>query len=161
VIYAKYGWMFALLAALSSAPLAAASSLFWDASGSNAVNIQSGNGFWDTTTNANWSNGSSDSTWINGSGAAFPLGNSSGGTITIDDGSGTVVADAIAFEGPNYTIAAIPGDTLTLQCAGPVEISTAPTVTGTINAPIAGTSGIDVEENLTLSGYITVTRTFI
>src|SRR5438105_467776 len=70
--------------------------LTWDASGANPLAPTDGGGNWNTTTNANWSNGAADSTWISGSAAAIGNGGA-GGVITIDDISGTVSAAGINF----------------------------------------------------------------
>jgi fibronectin-binding autotransporter adhesin len=127
--------------------------LVWDASGNNPGNPQPGDGNWDTTTSANWSNGSTDRVWANGSQAFFGTNSLSpapplGTTITIDDKGGTVTALEIYFYVSNYTIAAISGDCLTMVGAAVINGP------GTISAPIVGTGGIykDASGNLTLTG---------
>src|SRR5262245_21220420 len=95
---------------------AGAQTLTWDASGANPGAPTDGGGNWNTTTNANWSDGVSDFTWVNGGIAAIGNGGTAG-TITINDGSGTVTANGINFNAVgsgNYTVAASGPATLTL-----------------------------------------------
>jgi hypothetical protein len=133
---------------------AAGVALNWDASGNSPKNPQAGGGLWDTTTNANWSNGSTDTTWANEDYAIFNGSPSVGATVTIDDSSGTVNVVEVIFNGAeNYTIAAIPGDSLTLVDAAGIE------GTGTISAPITGTRGLRTGSGgtQTLTGHSTYT----
>src|SRR4051794_11576278 len=80
-------------AAMTVAPIVAAvcthsaiaQQLIWDASGISPAGPTDGGGNWNTTTNANWSNGAADSTWVNGDIAVIGSNNGAAGTITIDD----------------------------------------------------------------------------
>jgi fibronectin-binding autotransporter adhesin len=137
--------------------------LYWDASGANPAlfNVRRGSGNWDTTTSANWSNGTVDSVWTNGDFVDLSQGTSPvppNSVITIDDPSGSVNAAQIIFisaSNPSlYTIAAIPGDTLSTGM-GNINIQH----TGTISAPITGTGGIGTNGGgtLTLTGHSTYT----
>ena len=58
--------------------------LTWDGSSTNPPAPNDGSGNWNTSTNANWSDGVSDFTWVNGDVAAIGNGGTAG-TITIDD----------------------------------------------------------------------------
>jgi autotransporter-associated beta strand protein len=126
----------------------------WDAGGSAPAAPTDGSGNWNTTTDANWTDGTFDAAWVTGNTATIGANNGPAGTITINDGSGTVSAAGINFNAAgsgNYVVAATGGDTLTL---------TAPTITVAagaspiISAPIVGTSGLTVAGTgtLTLSG---------
>src|SRR3954470_1739695 len=82
-----------MLAVALKAGTASAQTLIWDASGA-AGNptppATDGAGFWNTTTNANWFDGTNpDALWVNGGIASIGSGGA-GDVITINDGSGTV-----------------------------------------------------------------------
>lgn len=114
-------------------------------------------GNWDTTTQ-NWSDGSNTSGWVNGDTAVFSANstddNSQG--ITIDDPSGTVDVAGINlnvdnFSGfdPNPAVSILANGNETLTLTNPDVFATntgAPSnahLSLNINAPIAGTVGID------------------
>ena len=136
--------------------------LTWDANPTNPVAPKDGSGNWNTTMDANWSNGVTDSFWVNDETAAVGNGGTAG-TITIDDGSGTVSAAGINFNAVgsgNYTIAAAAGRTLTLAGAGNINLASG--LTPTISAPIAGSAGLSVAGTggtLNLAGNNTFTGT--
>ena len=143
----------AKLLALAVAPAAVAiwanpshaQTLTWDATPTNPAAPNDGSGSWDTSSNANWSNGAADVFWTNGQIASIGD-NGTAGLITIDDSSGSVSAAGINFNpvsSGSYTIAAQGSDSLFLTGG----INVAAGANGpTITAPIAGSSG------LTLSG---------
>jgi len=163
----KYYWP--VIAAIVLWPcISIAQTLTWDASGANPANPTTGSGNWDTTTNANWSNGTTDGTWVNGDAAVFEPTPTPPGSpppidsiVTIDDPSGTVETPSLSFPA-NYTIAAAPGDTLTMvPQAGGAQPSIR-TKGGTITAVIAGSDGFEAAEtggNLILTGHSTYAGT--
>ena len=131
----------------------------WDASGTNPASPTDGSGNWNTTTDANWSDGALNSAWPNGSAAVIGNGGAAG-TITINDASGTVSAAGITFNPTstgNYTIAGAGTSTLTLVGNGAISIASG--VSPTISAPIVGTSGLAIggPGTLNLSGLNTFT----
>jgi autotransporter-associated beta strand protein len=118
------------------------SPLTFDASGANPGAPTDGNGNWDTTTGANWSNGSADSTWANGSTAFFGYGGAAG-TVTIDDPSGAVTVSGITFNntpGSDYTIT---GEAINLSGVTPT-ITVASGQSPTIRSSLSGGSGLTV-----------------
>ena len=152
---AEYCWPLIAVVVLC-ANLTLAQSFTWDASGANPTNPTNGSGNWDTTSSANWSNGTTDGTWVSGSTAVFePKAGAPNAVVTIDDPSGAVNVGLLELAG-NYSIAATPGDTLTMvpQAGGAV-----PGIVGAavISAPIAGTDGVDVSGGLLLTGQNTYT----
>jgi autotransporter-associated beta strand protein len=115
----------------------------WDSSGTTPAAPVDGSGFWDTTTGVNWSNGGSDSAWTNGNVAAIGNGGTAG-TITIDDGSGSVTAAGINFNAVgsgSYVVAGQGSDSLVFTGSGTINTASS-TTSATISAPIAGTSGV-------------------
>ena len=81
--------------------------LTWDSSGSNPLTPADGSGNWNTTTDANWSNGAANSTWVNGNVPSIGSGGVAG-IVTINDISGTVSAGGINFNpvsSGSYTVA--------------------------------------------------------
>ena len=141
-------------ASLCIAKTSHATTLTWDASGSNPGAPTDGSGNWDATAAANWSNGAADSVWDNASTAQFGSNNGAAGTVTIDDVSGTVSVAGINFNpagSGNYTIAASGANTLTLTSP---TVTVAPTASPTISASIAGSAGLTMSGNgtLTLTG---------
>ena len=151
-MYRRQKWALeAAVATLLIAGSARGATLEWDASGNNPISPQPGSGNWDTT-NANWSNGTTDVPWINGSTAVFPF-DSNSDTVTIVDSSGTVDVAEINFEGPNYTVGANAGDSLTMTTPGGAFLHT-----GTVSAPISSTNTFGIScalGTLTLSGHST------
>jgi autotransporter-associated beta strand protein len=140
----------------------------WDASGAatSIGTVTDGAGFWDVTNtlgnpDTNWFGGLFDGTWVNGDVASIGNfvnngGAGPAGTITIDDNSGSVTASGINFNAVasgNYTIAAINGDSLILSGTGAINTASSG-VSATISAPIAGTSGLNLNGggSLTLTG---------
>ncbi|HUB25519.1 MAG TPA: autotransporter-associated beta strand repeat-containing protein [Tepidisphaeraceae bacterium] len=122
---------------------ALAQSLTWDASGNHPTSPNDGSGNWDTSSAANWSNGSADSVWSNGDIAVFGAANGAAGTVLIDDPSGGVIASGITFNAPgsgNYNISANANDSLTLAGAAAISVNYAGSPT--ISATISGTSGL-------------------
>ena len=84
-----------LAAAIWASP-ASGQSLTWDASGTGTPTDGLGN--WDTTSAANWFNGTPpDAVWTNGDVALFGVGSGTAGTVTIDDSSGSVSASGLTF----------------------------------------------------------------
>jgi hypothetical protein len=146
----KHFWKLAL--ALPICPCVAKAQLTWDATGSNPGNPVGGSGNWDTTSSANWSNESTDVPWTNGDEAFLSPGAPAGSVITIDDASGTVNVHGIQFNS-HYTIAAVPGDTLTIASTGLGIFGT-----GTISAAIIGTGNLTKTlGTLLLTGHNTYT----
>jgi hypothetical protein len=151
-------WWKLALAVMASSGVTHGAMLIWDASGMNPKNPQTGGGTWNTTTSANWSNGSKDTPWVNGSYAAIaassPPAPPPGTVITIDDPSGSIWASEIDLYLP-YTIAAIPGDSPAVVGQDLILFS------GTISAPITGTRSIESAGGgtLTLTGHSTYTGT--
>ena len=133
---------------LLSADISRATTLTWDSSGLNPTAPTDGTGNWDTTTAANWSNGTVDAVWTTGNTAVFGSNNGTANTVTIDDASGTVSTAGINFNAAgsgDYTIAASGADTLTLTA--PITVNAG---SPTIRAPIAGTAGLTMAGNGTL-----------
>src|SRR6476659_5538512 len=103
--------LIAAVAVLAAAPLCTtwihAANVTWDANPTNPVTPNDGSGNWNTTTDANWSNGAADLPWVNGDVAMIGSGGAAG-TITINDAGGTVQAAGINFNAVgsgNYTVA--------------------------------------------------------
>jgi autotransporter-associated beta strand protein len=93
------------------------------------------NGTWDTTS-LNWTGTSGSTTWpAVSSGTDTAIFGSSGGTVTL---SGTITADALAFNANGYTITG--GSSLRLD-GGTPTLTTSSGVIATINSAISGTSG--------------------
>ena len=166
----------AKLLALAAAPAAVAlwaspsygQTVTWDASGAatSGGSVTDGGGFWDVTNilgnpDTNWFGGVIDGTWNNGDVAvlgnfANNAGAGAAGTVTIDDDSGSVTASGINFNAVgsgSYTIAAIGGDSLVLSSTGTIN-TTSSAVSATISAPMAGTTGVNLNGggSLTLTG---------
>jgi autotransporter-associated beta strand protein len=123
---------------------AAAQTLTWDANPTNPTAPNDGSGNWNTTTDANWSDGTNDFMWVTGDTASIGNGGTAG-IITINDGSGTVSAAGINFNATgsgNYTIAPSTTETLTLTGTGTINLASG--VSPTISAPIVGSAGLTV-----------------
>ncbi len=110
-------------------------SLTWDASGANPTAPTDGSGNW-SSTNANWSNGSSDSIWSSAYSAVIGANNGAAGTITITDPSVTV--SNITFNPPGSGNYIISNNTLTL--VGNPTITTAAGTSNVIDSVLAGTA---------------------
>lgn len=135
----------------------------WDSSGSSFASPVDGSGDWSTSA-ADWSTGSADVAWPTPAPTAYTavFGNGgAAGTVTI---TSPVVAAGLTFDSVasgNYTIASSgPSDTLTLSM--PTTITVGSGLSPTINATIAGTSGLvvagaDTLATLTLGGSNTYT----
>ncbi|HZZ27078.1 MAG TPA: autotransporter-associated beta strand repeat-containing protein [Pirellulales bacterium] len=118
-----------------------AQTLTWDASGANPTAPTDGDGFWDTTSHANWTDGTTSQAWTNGDTAVIGNNNGSAGTITIDESG--ITASGISFNSAtsgDYTVAAMGANTLILSGAAAINV-----VSGspTISAPIDGTVGLN------------------
>ena len=170
-------------AILAAAPVAgiltssAFAQLQWDASGTatSPSTATDGGGFWDASNtlgnpDSKWFNGSADAAWVGGDSATFgnAANNSASGaasTVTIDDASGGVSVSSLTFTpagSGDYTIAALPGDSLTLTGTPFITLSGA--VNPTISAPIAGSSGAVVAgsgNTITFAGANTYTGTTV
>jgi autotransporter-associated beta strand protein len=117
---------------------------YWDANGSDATSQTSaaggGTGNWDNSTADWWLSGASDSVWPAGTVATF---GGTAGTVTV---AASVVADALTFKTPGYT----------LNGASPVTFAS-PSATiaipagaaTTISSPIAGGAALT---NISVSG---------
>ena len=137
--------MLAIAPAALLLPAAHAANLTWDP-GLTPATGSDGTGNWDLSSPI-WSNGASDAAWSNGNTAIFGVAAPATVTITVP----SISAAGITFN-QGYTINANPGSNLTLT--GPVAVSAG---TATINAPIAGTTGLSVSGagSLTLGGVNT------
>src|SRR5215212_1823238 len=89
---------------------ALAQTLTWDASGANPAAPTDGSGNWNTTTDANWSNGVSDSAWVNGDVAASGV-----STLTL---AGPAAINVAAGVGPTISAPVAGGAGLALAGAG-------------------------------------------
>ena len=136
--------LFGLIAAVFALPVSA-SAQTWDSSGANPTAPVDGSGFWDTTTSALWSNGSSDTVWSNGSTATFGGASGTPGTVTIDDPSGVSVG-GINFNIGGYTIASS-GSANTLILNATPTITLSGVFTDSISAFLTGTTGFNLTGN--------------
>ena len=118
-------------------PAVHATTLTWDASGTNPAAPVDGAGTWDTTT-ARWSNATTDVIWPNTGAdiAVFGKANGVAGTVTV----ATVTASGITFNAPGSGAYTLTGGTITLAGATPTITFSA--TTSTISAVIAGSAGL-------------------
>jgi fibronectin-binding autotransporter adhesin len=136
---------------LSFVRTAHSSTLTWDASGANPINPTDGTGTWDTSPDADWSDGSADAVWnADATGATdtaiFGNNNGTAGTVTL---AAPLTAGAINFLAPGSGSYVVGNSTnqLTISTG---DISVAPGVSATITAPIAGSNGLTVSGGGTL-----------
>lgn len=150
------GWTVARLMAaalLATQARAANTSFTWDSSGANPTSPVDGDGNWDTTTDANWSNGTNDVTWpaIGTSNTAVFGSGGTAGTVTI---TSPVAASDLTFNAVSsgdYTIAASGVGGLTLNGSATITVNSG---NPTISAPISGLFGLTLTGGgmLTLAG---------
>ena len=127
------------------------STLTWDASGANPTDPADGTGTWDTSPDADWSDGSTDFVWnadTTGSTDTAVFGNNNGaaGTVTL---SAPLSTGSISFLSPG-TGSYIVGNSTSQLTISTGDVSVAPNVSATITSPIAGSNGLTVSGGGTL-----------
>ena len=134
-------------------PLGHAASLTWDNGGASPAAPVSTSGTWDTTSNAFWSNFSSDSLWNNSNGDTAVFGGSSGYNVTI---SGGVTVGGINFTQTGSTSVTLQSSTITLTGAQvTINSGSNASALGIISSAITGSS----ELNIAGSAGITLSST--
>ncbi|OYR18303.1 autotransporter outer membrane beta-barrel domain-containing protein [Brucella rhizosphaerae] len=117
-------------------------------------NIDGGNGIWNVA-NDDWtgSDGQVNGSWANGQFAVFT---GSAGTVTVDNGGGTVSASGMQFATDGYRL---DGDALTLAGDATPIIRVDKNATATIAAELQGTQGLNKNDfgTLVLTGLNTYT----
>ena len=101
--------------------------------------VEGGNGVWNSNGlgNANWCdiNGNNNTQWVSGANAVFET---IGGTVTVDTSLGNAIfIGNLRFEVDGYQIVAATGTGSILQVPVFSTITTNPSVTATISAPLA------------------------
>ena len=127
----------------------------WDAD-AGTTGAQDGDGTWNFTP-ANWWNGSSNDTWWGYNTAVFGAGGAGPYTVTL---GGSMFANAVTFNGGNYTITNIPGATLTLGGAAAITANAG----AAISAPLSAGTNVLLKAGtgaLTLSGAVQSGSTFV
>ena len=136
-------------ALLGAAPAAKAATLNWDGADLVTSGAQGGAGTWDTSTTANWWDGTSNIVWpaLGGTDDDAIFGGTAG-TVTI--AAGGVTANDLTFNSTGYVLG---GGVLTLNGASPT-ITVGSGLSASITAKISGASGLTKSGNgsLTLSG---------
>jgi autotransporter-associated beta strand protein len=128
----------------------------WNKNGTGSVT--DGAGTWNTTS-TNWYNGTTNVVWNSADSALFGSGGA-GGTVAL--ASGGITAAGLTFNTVTaaYNISGTSTAVLTLS-SPTIQDSTASTITSIISAPIAGTSGLNINissgATLALSGTNTFT----
>lgn len=155
VVTNLYGAATSAVAAVTIVLAHPAQTVTWDAD-PGTTGAQDGDGTWNFTP-AHWWNGASDDTWWITDTAVFGAGGAGPYTVTL---GASMTANAVTFNGGNYTIANVSGATLTLEGAAEITANaaatiSAPVTTGTNTFLKAGTG------TLTLAGALGSGRTFV